>query len=111
MANELSGALNERVVVEAWVDVRDDAGASVGYWQARQLAFAAVVPEGGGEARAFEGAARRSQRRWRVTMRAPADVQLTSRLIWQGRILVVLALESDPRQADRLVLRCEAREP
>lgn len=110
MASELSGALNERVAIEAWVDVRDDAGASVGYWQMQQSAFAAVVPDGG-DAVAIEGAARRSRRRWRVTLRAPADVRLTSRLIWQGQVLAVLAVESDPRQPDRLVLRCEAREP
>ena len=105
--DELSGALTERVAIEAWVDLRDDAGASAGYWQARGAAFAAVVPDGGG---GVDGEARRSRRRWRVTLRAPVDVRLTSRLVWDGQYLMVLAVERDPRRPERLVLRCEGRE-
>lgn len=104
---ELSGALMERVAIEAWIDVRDDAGATAGYWQPRGVAYAAVVPDGGG---LVDGEARRSRRRWRITLRAPADVELTSRLIWGSRILAVLAVESDPRQPDRVTVRSEARE-
>ncbi len=107
MVDELAGALAERVAVETWVDVRDDAGASVGHWQAIGPAWAAIVPDGGG---GVVGEARRSRRRWRVTLRAPTDVALTSRLIWNGQILAVLAVEADPRQRDRVMLRCEGRE-
>ena len=107
MVDELSGALSERVAVEAWTEGRDDAGAAVGSWAAQGFAWAAVVPEGGG---GVEGGARRSRRRWRVTLRAPLAVQLTSRLIWRNSILAVLAVENDPRLPDRVVLRCEARE-
>jgi head-tail adaptor len=107
MNDDLAGALRERVAIEAWVDGRDDAAAMAGYWQARGSVFAAVVPDGNGMA---EGDARRTRRRWRVTLRQPIDVRLTSRLIWASHILAVLAVEMDPRQPDRLVLRCEARE-
>lgn len=111
MVDELSGALSERVAVEVWTEGRDDAGAAVGHWAAQGFAWAAVVPEGGGGLEGgVEGAARRSRRRWRVTLRAPLAVQLTSRLIWRNSILVVLAVENDPRLPDRVVLRCEARE-
>jgi hypothetical protein len=37
-------------------------------------------------------------------------VGLTSRLRWDGLLLVVLAMEPDPRRRDRIMLRCEARE-
>nr|WP_310523983.1 head-tail adaptor protein [Polymorphobacter sp.] len=108
--DELSGALNERVAIEAWVDLRDDAGASAGYWQARGAVFAAVVPDGGASLGSrVEGEARRSRRRWRVTLRAPVDVRLTSRLIWEGQYLAVLAVERDPRRPERVLLRCEER--
>ncbi len=107
MAEELAGGLNERVAIETWIDSRDDAGASAGHWQPGASVFAGVVPDGGG---AIEGEARRSRRRWRVTLRAPVTVSLTSRLQWRGLILAVLAVEGDPRAPDRLVLRCEARE-
>ena len=106
MTDELSGALVERVAIETWVEARDDAGADAGHWQATGSAFAAIALDDGG---GVEGEARRSRRRWRVTLRAPADVRLTSRLIWQGEFLAVLAIETDPRRRDRMVLRCEAR--
>lgn len=107
MADELSGTLVQRVGIQTWVDLRDDAGAAAGYWQAAGAAYAAISADGGG---AVVGEARRSQRRWRVTLRAPVAVSLTSRLLWNGAVLAVLAVENDPRQADRVVLRCQGRE-
>lgn len=107
MADDLAGGLRERVGIETWVEARDDAGADAGYWRAERGAFAAVVPDAA--AQSVEGEARRSARRWRVTLRAPSVVSLTSRLIWQSRILAVLAVEDDPRLPDRVVVRCEAR--
>ncbi len=108
MADELAGRLAERVAVEAWVMARDDAGADAGTWQPWGEVDAAIVPDSGGGAP--EGNARRSRRRWRVTVRAPVDIGLTSRLTWRGQRLAVLAVDSDPRQPDRVTLRCEARE-
>ncbi|PZN97388.1 MAG: phage head-tail adapter protein [Alphaproteobacteria bacterium] len=107
MADELAGALNQRVAIETWVAARDAAGADTGHWQAAGPAYAAVVPDGAG---GVAGEARRSRRRWLVTLRAPTVVSLTSRLIWNGRYLAVLAVESDPRRPDRVQLRCEGRE-
>ncbi|NJC08049.1 head-tail adaptor protein [Polymorphobacter fuscus] len=106
MGEELSGALVERVAIERFVDVRDDSGSSVGAWQAAGSAWAAIVPDGNGTA---QGEARRSRRRWRVTLRANPDLGLTSRLVWRGQWLAVLSIDSDPRRPDRTVLRCEAR--
>jgi head-tail adaptor len=107
MADEFAGALCERVVIEAWVAARDDAGADVGHWQAGPERLAAIEPDGVGRG---DGEARRSRRRWRVTLRQPVAVGLTSRLRWDGLLLVVLAMEPDPRRRDRIMLRCEARE-
>ncbi len=111
MQQELAGALRERVAIEAWIDARDDAGGVAGYWQPQESAFAAVEPDGGGSATGVValGDTRRGRYRWRVTLRAPIAVTITSRLIWQSRILAVLAVETDPRTPDRIVLRCEAR--
>lgn len=108
MGDEMAGALRERVAIEAWVDARDAAGAVAGHWQALGMRFAAVVPDVAA-VRSVAGEARRSTRRWRVTLRRPVAAGLTSRLIWQGLVLSVLAVEDDPRLPGRLVLRCEAR--
>lgn len=109
MAEEFTGLMVERVAVEQFIDVRDGSGASVGNWHAAGSHWAAIVPDGGG---GVQGEARRSRRRWRVTLRqsgAGAAIGLTSRLIWRGAWLAVLAVERDPRRPDRVVLRCEAR--
>jgi head-tail adaptor len=111
MQQELAGALRERVAIEAWIDARDAAGGVAGYWQPQGQAFAAIEPDIGGAGVIALGDTRRSRRRWRVTLRMPAVVTLASRLIWQSRILAVLAVEDDPRAPDRLVVRCEVREP
>ncbi|MBC7520236.1 MAG: head-tail adaptor protein [Sandarakinorhabdus sp.] len=109
MADDFAGGLRERVAVETWIDARGDDGASVGFWQPRGAVHAAVVPDAASGARGVEAEARRSTLRWRVTMRPVADIGLASRLIWGSHILVVLGVDSDPRQPDRIVLRCEAR--
>lgn len=106
MADELTGLLTEIVAIDQFVDSRDTSGSATGNWQAAGYAWAAVVPDG----RGFnEGEARRSRRRWRLTLRAPCRAVLTSRIIWRGEWLTVIAVESDPRWPDRVTLRCEAR--
>jgi head-tail adaptor len=107
MANELAGSLRERVGIETWVGARDDAGFDAGSWQAGETVFAEILPDPAA-LRPAEGEARRSGQRWLVTLRAPVDIGLTSRLRWAGRVLSVRAVTTDPRQPDRLVVRCTA---
>lgn len=110
MAEELSGTLIERVAIERFVDLRDDAGATIGHWASAGSAWAAITPDSSGNAApVFDGEARRTRRRWRVTLRAPAAVGLTSRLVWRGQWLAVLSVADDPRRPDRVELRCEVR--
>lgn len=107
MGEDFAGALSERVGLESWVEARDDAGGVAGYWRAEGVVFASVVPDGRGGS---EGEARRSRRRWRVVLRTPVEVRLTSRLLWDAQVLAVLAVETDPQAPERVVVRCEARE-
>ena len=106
MADELTGFLTEIIAIDRFVESRDGSGASAGAWLAAGSAWAAVVPDGRGGS---EGEARRSRRRWRITVRAPTRAELTSRVIWRGDWLNVLAIEGDPRTPDRVTLLCEAR--
>ncbi|WP_310497466.1 head-tail adaptor protein [Sandarakinorhabdus sp.] len=107
MTDEMAGGLRERVVMEHWREARDAAGTAAGSWISAGPAFAAITPDAG--TAAALGEARRSGRRWRVTMREDARLGLTSRLWWRGETLIVLLAERDPRLPDRVVLRCEAQ--
>jgi head-tail adaptor len=107
MGAELAGALREQVTIETWVSARDDAGTDAGFWRKETTVFAEIQPDTAAP-RPVEGAARRSGQRWRVTLRAPVAIGLTSRLLWSGRVLSVRAIVTDPRQPDRLDVRCLA---
>ena len=109
MAAELAGALTERLTLEHWQAAQDDAGGDAGSWQRAGDVAAAIVPDGDGRTR--DGDTRRQRPRWRLTLRAPLLVTLTSRFLWQGKVLTVLAIDADPRRPDRLTVRVEARQP
>jgi len=111
MADDLAGLLAERVDMEKWQPARDAAGDDAGAWSALGSRFAWVQTDGAGARLA--GEVRRSTRRWRVVLRPRPELAgsaaLLIRLRWRGQILTVLGVEDDPRQTDRVVLRCEGR--
>ncbi len=107
MAEEMAGTLGERVILESWRTAQDEAGDDAGDWQRVGEFAAAVVPDGDGRAR--DGETRRQRPGWRLTLRAPLAVTLTSRFVWRGTVLTVLSVATDPRRADRVTVRCEAR--
>ncbi len=105
---ELAGRMAERVVIEHWQDARGDDALAAGGWVAGGSAAAAVAAERGADA-APTGDALRGFARWRVTLRTPVTMGLTSRLWWRGERLEVLAVERDPALPDRVVVRCRSR--
>lgn len=107
MAEEFSGSLSERVVLERWHSARDASGDDAGQWLTVEPLFAHVEPAGQPAPRAA-GEAARSGRRWRVLLRRRADVDLAARLRWRGRILTVLAVDDGAPQRDLIELLCEA---
>jgi head-tail adaptor len=105
---ELAGRMAERVVIEHWQDARGDDALATGGWVTGASVAAAVAAERGADM-APAGDALRGFSRWRVTLRAPVTVGLTSRLWWRGERLEVLAVERDLALPDRVVLRCRSR--
>jgi SPP1 family predicted phage head-tail adaptor len=108
MDEELSGSLDEQVVLERWQSARDDAGDDAGAWVTVDRLFASVQPLGP-LAAARGGDAARSGRRWRVVLRHRDDVSLSSRLLWRGQLLRVRAIADPGRRRDRLELLCEGQ--
>jgi head-tail adaptor len=106
MAQDFAGALNERVIIERRVPLRDAAGDDVGAWAAVETVFAAVQPDGvfAGQ---LAGEAARSGRRWRVLLRWREDLDLMVRLRWRGQILAVRAIDGAVRRGALVTLLCD----
>jgi head-tail adaptor len=107
MQGELAGRMTERVVLERWQDARDVHGLAVGEWQMVETREAAVMAERVPDA-GVAGDALHAVARWRVVLRAPAEVGLRWRLWWRGERLAVLSVLRDPAFPDRVELRCRS---
>lgn len=105
--SEFAGALRERIVFERPGGAPDPAAAPTGgaAWYHDGAAWAAVEPLGPGE-RIVAGALS-ARPRWRLIIRARDGLDLDSRVLWRGRILRLVAIEADPRTADRMLLLSE----
>lgn len=103
--DELAGRLAERIVIERRGGERDAIGGASGGWAAIGNAWAAIAPDGAGEAVAGEALA--GLPRWRVTLRATIDAAIGDRLVWGARRLAVRGRGDDPALRDRFTLTCE----
>jgi head-tail adaptor len=106
MADEQSGALDERVIIERWQPARDAAGDDAGGWMVVDSVFAAVRRDGA-PGRASAGEALRSGRRWQVLLRDRDDLDLLVRLRWRDQLLMVRSVERDARRRDFATLWCD----
>lgn len=106
--DELAGRLSERVTIEQWQESRDAAGLSDGAWVVDAVVPAHVALERPANSDFLMGDAERTVSRWRVTLRVPLALAVTSRLWWRGERLTVLGVERDPAWPDRLVARCRS---
>jgi head-tail adaptor len=67
--------------------------------------LAAIVLEGAGAE--SEGQALSAMPRFRVTIRRRDGIAIDQRIGWRGRFLMVRQMLDDPREKDRIVMRCE----
>lgn len=105
VTGEFAGTLAHRVVIEALSDLRTDSGLADGSWEPIANCRAAIVAEGvGAEA---EGMAFSVMPRVRVVIRNRPRIAVQQRLRWRGRLFMIRNVHEDPRQPERLELRCE----
>jgi SPP1 family predicted phage head-tail adaptor len=105
MADEFSGRLRERTELERASEARDDSGNALTQWQPQGAIWVALAPVDAPEM--VVGAGIVSRPRYRVTLRARADVGLDCRFRWRGKTLRILRIEPDPRAPDQLALIVE----
>lgn len=105
MSSEFAGSLRERISIERLSPARTAMGLSTSQWEPVCRCLASIAPEGAGaEAEAMSLSA---MPRYRVTIRARADVTVEQRVNWAGRRLMIRQCLHDPALKDRIMLRCE----
>jgi SPP1 family predicted phage head-tail adaptor len=103
--SEFAGTLNERILIERLVSVRNEMGLQEPGWEEVCRCLASVVLESVGQQ--SEGQALSAMPNFRVTMRARDGIGLDQRISWKGRKLMVRQMLDDPRAKDRISMRCE----
>lgn len=105
MSREFSGLLNERIVIERPVSLRNEMGLQQPGWEEVCRCLASVILDSvGAEA---EGQALSAMPRYTVALRWREGIALDQRIQWRGKRLSVRQLRDDPRRRDRIILRCE----
>ena len=105
MGGEFTGTLRERVLIERPLASRTAMGVQQFGWERVGTCLASVVPEGTGAER--EAMALSAMPRFRVTIRFRDGIGIDQRVTWGERVLMIRQLIDDPRQRDRIVMRCE----
>ena len=99
------GQMRSRLGLYAPSVVSDDIGGTVTSWQFARAIWAAVEPPSLSEVR--ENGRLSVTQTYRVTTRYTRDFPERARLIWQGRILRVVAASDPDTRGERLHLICE----
>lgn len=102
---EFAGTLRERVLIERPISTRNAMGLQEPGWEQVCRCLASVALEGVGPE--SEAQALSAMPKYRVTIRRRDGISLDQRISWGGRVLMVRQLLDDPRQKDRIVMRCE----
>lgn len=103
--SEFAGTLKERITIERPVGERTPMGVQQTAWERVCNCLSAIVLEGAGAE--SEAQALSAMPRYRVTIRKRDGIAIDQRVDWRGRLLMVRQLLDDPREKDRIVMRCE----
>jgi head-tail adaptor len=105
MSSEFAGTLRERVVIERPISLRNAMGLQEPGWEQVCRCLASVALESVGAE--SEAQALSAMPKYRVAIRRRDGIAIDQRIGWSGRKLMVRQLLDDPRQRDRIVMRCE----
>lgn len=103
--SEFAGTLRERVKIERPISTRNAMGLQEPGWEPVCNCLASVALESVGAQ--SEGQALSAMPKYRVTIRRRDGIGLDQRIDWNGRYLMVRQVLDDPRERDRLSMRCE----
>jgi len=103
--SEFAGTLKERIIIERPVALRTEGGLQQPGWEPVARCLAAIVAEGTGAE--VEGMTLSAMPRFRVTIRRRDGIAVGHRIVWGERAMLAKQRIDDPKQPDRILLRCE----
>jgi SPP1 family predicted phage head-tail adaptor len=102
---EFSGKIDQRIILQLPADTEDGGGGAVRNWQTASEHWAQVIPRLFDEQRYAGHTA--THMRYDILLRRDGMVPLEARLLWQGRLLTILAVNEDPATPDRCHILAE----
>ena len=102
---EFSGAMRERITLEAQAPGSDTDGGLSEVWQSIGLVWAQVSPSGAGPESV--GGTLSALPRYHVILRRFDDVAVGNRAIWRGATYQILNISRDPATPDRMSFEME----
>ena len=102
---EFAGTLRERLLIERPISLRNEMGLQEPGWEQLCRCLGAVTLETVGPE--SEGQALSAMPKYRVTIRQRDGIEIDQRVTWNGTLMMVRSLLNDPREKDRIVMRCE----
>jgi len=105
MSGEFAGTLRERVLIERPISSRNAMGLQETGWEKVCSCLASVALESVGAE--SEAQALSAMPRFRVTIRQREGIAIGQRVSWNGRKMMVRQMLDDPRNKDRIAMRCE----
>lgn len=105
MMDEFAGTLTQQIQIEALNEDRTESGLTSSTWIPVFRCRSCVVPEGAGAE--AEGMAFSGMPRMRFLVRRSLAVAVQQRVRWRGRFFMIRQVYEDPRQPERIELRCE----
>ena len=105
MSGEFAGTLRERILIERPISTRNEMGLQVPGWDLVCRCLASVALESVGPE--SEAQALSAMPKYRVMIRERDGIALDQRISWGSRLMMVRQLLDDPREKDRIVMRCE----
>jgi head-tail adaptor len=111
MVGEIAGRLKQRIRFERRTSGHGGVAEGAEAWEPVAECWAELRPVESASPSQVSADTRITLRRWRILMRAGAEVSLGMRALWRGLDLRVLGVESDPMTPDRVMVVAEELGP
>lgn len=103
------GKLRDRIEIQAPAHVTDSNAGQISTWESLGTFWAEVLPTGG--SKVLEGTIVMGTQGWKIRMRYRSGIDVTHRIIWDGREMAIASIEDPDGHRDELLAFCQSGVP